>query len=94
MDLQELDKIDTNPQSVSGAENFSSASTLRDTITMIAGNTVFCNRYRAPSDELHIQFVMFDREFNMSRDGKMWMSSSGGQCETQMGDAKCWSCVG
>ena len=30
---------------------------------------------------------MFNREFNINRDGRMWMSSSGGQWETQIGDA-------
>ena len=87
MDLQKLDKIGTNLQSVAGAVNFSSASTFQDTITMITGNTLFCNNYRAPSNGLHIQFVMFNREFNINRDGRMWMSSSGGQWETQIGDA-------
>ena len=32
-------------------------------------------------------FQMFNRKFNISRDGRMWMSSSGGQWETQIGDA-------
>ena len=32
-------------------------------------------------------FQMFNREFNINRDGRMWMSSSGGQWETQIGDA-------
>ena len=86
-DLQKLGKIDTNLQSVAGAVNFSSASTFQDTITMITGNTLFCNNYRAPSNGLHIQFVMFNREFHINRDGRMWMSSSGGQWETQIGDA-------
>ena len=54
---------------------------------MVSGNTLFCNNYRAPSNGLHIQFVMFNREFNINRDGRMWMSSSGGQWETQIGDA-------
>ena len=56
-------------------------------LTMVTGNTLFCNNYRAPSNGLHIQFVMFNREFNINRDGRMWMSSSGGQWETQIGDA-------
>ena len=30
---------------------------------------------------------MFNRELNINRDGRMWMSSSGGQWETQVGDA-------
>ena len=34
-----------------------------------------------------MQFVMFNREFNIYIDGRMWMSSSGGQWETQIGDA-------
>ena len=32
-------------------------------------------------------FQMFNRECNINRDGRMWMSSSGGQWETQIGDA-------
>ena len=87
MDLQKLDKINTNLQSVAGAVNFSSASTFQHTFTMIAGNTLFCNKYRAPSIGLHIEFVMFNRGFNINGDGRMWMSSSGGQWETQIGDA-------
>ena len=30
---------------------------------------------------------MLNREFNINRDGRVWMSSSGGQWETQIGDA-------
>ena len=86
MDLQKLDKIDTNLQSVAGAVNFSSASTFQDTITMITGNTLFCNNYRAPSNGLHIQFVVFNREFNINRDGQLWRSSAGGQWETIIGN--------
>ena len=52
---------------------------------MITGNTVFCNKYRAPSNGLHMQFVMFNREFNINRDGQMWMSSASGQWETVLG---------
>ena len=80
-DLQKLDKLDLSNQSVSGPVTF------HDSITMVTGNTLFCNNYRAPSNGLHIQFVMFNREFNINRDGRMWMSSSGGQWETQLGDA-------
>ena len=80
-DLQKLDKLDLSNQSVSGPVTF------HDSITMVTGNTIFCNNYRAPSNGLHIQFVMFNREFNINRDGRMWMSSSGGQWETQIGDA-------
>ena len=80
-DLQKLDKLDLSNQSVSGPVTF------HDSITMVTGNTLFCNNYRAPSNGLHIQFVMFNREFNINRDGRMWMSSSGGQWETQIGDA-------
>ena len=32
-------------------------------------------------------FQMFNREFNINRDGRMWMSSAGGPWETQIGDA-------
>ena len=80
-DLQKIDKLDLSNQSVSGPVTF------HDSITMVTGNTLFCNNYRAPSNGLHIQFVMFNREFNINRDGRMWMSSSGGQWETQIGDA-------
>ena len=80
-DLQKIDKLDSSNQSVSGPVTF------HDSITMVTGNTLFCNNYRAPSNGLHIQFVMFNREFNINRDGRMWMSSSGGQWETQIGDA-------
>ena len=80
-DLQKLDKLDLSNQSVSGPVTF------HDSITMVTGNTLFCNNYRAPSNGLHIQFVMFNREFNINRDGRMWMSSSGGQWKTQIGDA-------
>ena len=80
-DLQKLDKLDLSNQSVSGPVTF------HDSIAMVTGNTLFCNNYRAPSNGLHIQFVMFNREFNINRDGRMWMSSSGGQWETQIGDA-------
>ena len=80
-ELQKLDKLDLSNQSVSGPVTF------HDSITMVTGNTLFCNNYRAPSNGLHIQFVMFNREFNINRDGRMWMSSSGGQWETQIGDA-------
>ena len=80
-DLHKLDKLDLSNQSVSGPVTF------HDSITMVTGNTLFCNNYRAPSNGLHIQFVMFNRECNTNRDGRMWMSSSGGQWETQIGDA-------
>ena len=79
--------MDTNLQSLTGAVDFNSASTFQETITTITGNILFCNTLKAPNNGLHIQFVMFNREFNIDRDGKMWMSSSGGQWETQMGDA-------
>ena len=52
---------------------------------MITGNTLFCNKYRAPSNGLHIQLTMSNREFNITRDGQMWMSSAGGQWETIIG---------
>ena len=32
-------------------------------------------------------FQLFNREFNINRDGRMWMSSAGGHWETQIGDA-------
>ena len=58
-DLQKLDKLDLSNQSVSGPVTF------HDSIAMVTGNTLFCNNYRAPSNGLHIQFVMFNREFNI-----------------------------
>ena len=32
-------------------------------------------------------FQLFNRELKFNRDGRMWMSTSGGQLETQIGDA-------
>ena len=32
-------------------------------------------------------FQMFSRELNINRDGRMWMSSAGGQWQTRIGDA-------
>ena len=32
-------------------------------------------------------FQLFNREFNINNDCRMWMSSAGGQWETQIGDA-------
>ena len=78
-DLQKLDKLDLSNQSLSGPVTF------HDSITMITGNTLFCNKYRAPSNGLHLQFVMFNKEFYINRDGQMWMSSSNGQWETILG---------
>ena len=62
MGLQKLGKIGNNLQSVAGADNFSSASTSQGTITTVAGSTLFCNKYRAPGNGLHIQLDMLNRE--------------------------------
>ena len=70
---QKLDKIDTNAQSVVGAINFSDNTTLHSNLNMLTTGSIICN--------------MFNREFNINRDGRMWMSSAGGQWETQIGDA-------
>ena len=41
----------------------------------------------SPNVGLQMTFQLFNREFHTNRDGRMWMSSSGGQWETQIGDA-------
>ena len=89
-DLQELDKIDTNAQSVAGAVNFSDNATLHSDLNMLTTGSIICNKFSCtPSPNLGLQmtFQMFNREFNINRDGRMWMSSSGGVWETQIGDA-------
>ena len=98
-DLQKLDKIDTNAQSVAGAINFSDNATLHSDLNMLTTGSIICNKFScAPSPNLGLQigapnlglqmtFQMFNREFNITRDGRMWMSSSGGVWETQIGDA-------
>ena len=89
-DLQKLDKIDTNAQSVAGAINFSDNATLHSDLNMLTTGSIICNRFSCtPSPNLGLQmtFQMFNREFNINRDGRMWMSSSGGVWETQIGDA-------
>ena len=89
-DLQKLDKIDTNAQSVAGAINFSDNATLYSDSNMLTTGSIICNKFScAPSPNLGLQmtFQMFNREFNINRDGRMWMSSSGGVWETQIGDA-------
>ena len=87
---QKLDKLDTNAQSVAGATNFSDNATLHSDLNMLTTGSIICNRFSTtPSPNLGLQmtFQMFTREFNINRDGRMWMSSAGGQWETQIGDA-------
>ena len=87
---QKLDKIDTNAQSVAGAINFSDNTTLHSNLNMLTTGSIICNKFSTtPSPNLGLQmtFQMFNREFNINRDGRMWMSSSGSQWETQIGDA-------
>ena len=89
-DLQKSDKIDTNAQSVAGAINFSDNATLHSDLNMLTTGSIICNKFSCtPSPNLGLQmtFQMFNREFNINRDGRMWMSSSGGVWETQIGDA-------
>ena len=89
-DLQKLDKIDTNAQSVAGAINFSDNATLHSDLNMLTTGSIICNKFSCtPSPNLGLQmtFQMFNREFNINRDGRIWMSSSGGVWETQIGDA-------
>ena len=87
---QKLDKIDTNAQSVAGAINFSDNTTLESNLNMLTTGSIICNKFSttsSPNVGLQMTFQMFNREFNINRDGRMWMSSSGGQWETQIGDA-------
>ena len=87
---QKLDKIDTNAQSIAGAINFSDNTTLHSNLNMLTTGSIICNKFSTtPSPNLGLQmtFQMFNREFNINRDGRMWMSSAGGQWETQIGDA-------
>ena len=87
---QKLDKIDTNAQSVAGAINFSDNTTLHSNLNMLTTGSIICNKFSttsSPNVGLQMTFQIFNREFNINRDGRMWMSSSGGQWETQIGDA-------
>ena len=87
---QKLDKIDTNAQSVAGAINFSDNTTLHSNLNMLTTGSIICNKFSttpSPNVGLQMTFQMFNGEFNINRDGRMWMSSSGGQWETQIGDA-------
>ena len=87
---QKLDKIDTNAQSVAGAINFSDNATLHSNLNMLTTGSIICNKFSttsSPNVGLQMTFQMFNREFNINRDGRMWMSSAGGQWETQIGDA-------
>ena len=86
-DLQKLDKIDTNAQSVARAVNFSDNATLHSDLDMLTTGSIICNKFSCtPSPNLGLQmtFQMFNREFNINRDGRMWMSSSGGKSEMLM----------
>ena len=87
---QKLGKIDTNAQAIAGAINFSDNATLHSNLNMLTTGSIICNKFSttsAPNVGLQMTFQMFNREFNINRDGRMWMSSSGGQWETQIGDA-------
>ena len=87
---QKLDKIDTNAQSVLGTINFSDNTTLHSNLNMLTAGSIICNKFSttsSPNVGLQMTFQMFNREFNINRDGRMWMSSAGGQWETQIGDA-------
>ena len=87
---QKLDKINTNAQSVAGAINFSDNATLHSNLNMLTTGSIICNKFSttsSPNVGLQMTFQMFNREFNINRDGRMWMSSAGGQWETQIGDA-------
>ena len=86
---QKLDKIDTNAQAIAGAINFSDNTTLHSTLNMLTTGSTICKKFSAtssPNVGLQMTFQLFNREFNINRDGRMWMSSSGGQWETQIGD--------
>ena len=57
---------------------------------MLTTGSIICNKFSTtspPNVGLQMTFQMFNREFNINRDGRMWMSSAGGQWETQLGDA-------
>ena len=57
---------------------------------MLTTGSIICKKFSttsSPNVGLQMTFQMFNREFNINRDGRMWMSSSGGQWETQIGDA-------
>ena len=87
---QKLDKIDTNAQAIAGANNFSDNTTLHSNLNMLTTGIIICNKFSttsSPNVGLQMTFQMFNRECNINRDGRMWMSSSGGQWETQIGDA-------
>ena len=87
---QKLDKIDTNAQSIAGAINFSDNATLHSDLNMLTTGSIICNKFSTtplPNLGLQMTFQLFNREFNINRDGRMWMSSAGGQWETQIGDA-------
>ena len=53
---------------------------------MLTTGSIICNKFSTTSLP-NVGLQMFNREFNINRDGRMWMSSSGGQWETQIGDA-------
>ena len=85
-----MDKIDTNAQALAGAINFSDNTTLHSNLSMLTTGSIICNKFSttsSPNVGLQMTFQMFNREFNINRDGRMWMSSNGNQWETQIGDA-------
>ena len=86
---QKLDKIDTNAQSIAGAISFSDNTTLHSNLNMLTTGSIICSKFSttsSPNVGLQMTFQMVNRECNINRDGRMWMSSSGGQWETQIGD--------
>ena len=79
--------------------NFSDKTTLHSNLKILASGSIICNKFSAtpsPNIGLQMTFQMFHREFNINRDDRMRMSSSGGQWETQIGDAMvvCGSRIG
>ena len=87
---RQLDKLDTSAQSIAGAINFSNSTTLHSNLNMLTTGSIICNKFSttpSPNVGLQMTFQMLNREFNINRDGRMWMSSAGGQWETQIGDA-------
>ena len=78
------------PASTSGETDSGPHRTLHRKFNMLITGSIICNTFKiTPSPNLGLQmtFQMFNREFNVNRDGRMWMSSAGGQWETQIGDA-------
>ena len=58
-DLQKLDKIDTNAQSVAGAINFSDNATLHSDLNMLTTGSIICNKFSCtPSPNLGLQMTI------------------------------------